>query len=169
MAKITFKAEQDYALFLGKLEALAYRDDTLERAVYAGSSIVADAIRANLESLPTEPYRFLQDGETFDGVPEGQKRDLIGSFGLTPISRDKNGFINTKAGFEGYGSYPTNAYPNGVPNPLLARAVESGSSVRKKHPFVRPAVNATRKQAVEAMQEVIDAKIKKLMKEEAIK
>lgn len=164
MARISFKGMLEYEQALKRLQSAAEQGEMLDRAVKEGAGIVADAIRHNLDALPTEPYRKLQGGESFACIPAGQKRDLVDSFGLTPISEDKNGFVHTKAGFDGYGSFPTKQYPHGIPNQLLARSVESGSSVRKKHPFVRPAVNATRKQAVEAMQEVIDTEIKKLMK-----
>ena len=137
-------------------------DEPLERAVAAGSAIVTDQIRVNLQALPEEEYRKLEEGETFRGLPEGQKRDLLDSFGLTPIEKDRNGFLHTKAGFDEYGSFPTNAYPKGVPNQLLARSVESGSSVRQKTPFVEPAVKATRKDAVEAMNGVIEDEFKSI-------
>lgn len=139
------------------------KDEPLEKAVKAGAEIVADKIRDNLNALPEEEFRMLGEGETFQGLPEGQKRDLQDSFGLTPIEKDKNGFIHTKAGFDGYGSFPTNAYPEGIPNQLLARSVESGSSVRQKTPFVEPAVKATRKKAVEAMNGVIEDELKSIL------
>ena len=127
------------------------KDEPLEKAVAAGAAVVADQIKANLEALPEEEFRKLGEGEIFHGLPTGQKRDLVDSFGLTPIEKDKNGFIHTKAGFDGYGSYP-----EGIPNQLLARSAESGSSVRQKTPFVEPAVKATRKEAVEKMNAVIE-------------
>lgn len=136
------------------------KDEPLEKAVAAGAAIVADQIKANLEALPEEEFRKLGEGETFTGLPKGQKKDLVDSFGLTPIEKDKNGFIHTKAGFDGYGSFPTNAYPEGIPNQLLARSVESGSSVRQKTPFVEPAVKATRKEAVEKMNGVLEDEFK---------
>lgn len=164
MAKITFKSQSDYYLKLKAFESHFTKDATLEKAVAAGAAPVANQIRRNLEALPDEQFRFLDvyEGEHFDDVPKGQKRDLAEGFGLTPIERDKNGFVHTKAGFDGYGSFPTKTYPQGVPNALIARAVESGSSVREKTPFVRPAVNATRKEAVEAMENVIDGELKKI-------
>ena len=137
-------------------------DKPLEKAVAAGSAIVADQIRDNLEALPQDEFRNLGEGETFHGLPEGQKRDLLDSFGLTPIEKDKYGFIHTKAGFDGYGSFPTKAYPEGVPNQLTARAAESGSSVRQKTPFVEPAVRAKRKDAVETMNAVIEDEFKSI-------
>lgn len=138
------------------------KDEPLEKAVAAGAAIVADQIKANLEALPEEEFRKLGEGETFTGLPKGQKKDLVDSFGLTPIEKDKNGFIHTKAGFDGYGSFPTNAYPEGIPNQLLARSAESGSSVRQKTPFVEPAVKVTRKKAVEAMNAVLEDEIKSI-------
>ncbi len=162
MAKLTFSKASDYGLRLERMEDVFRSRQISEKAVAAGAEIVADEIRNNLEQLPTDEYRRLEDGEIFHGIPEGQKRDLLDNFGLTPIDSDKNGFLHTKAGFDGYGSFPTNAYPKGVPNLLLARAVESGSSVRQKTPFVEPAVKATRKAAVEAMEKVIDDELKKI-------
>lgn len=135
-------------------------DAPLEKAVVAGAAIIADQIKVNLEALPEEDFRKLGEGETFHGLPAGQKKDLVDSFGLTPIAKDKNGFIHTKAGFDGYGSFPTNTYPEGVPNQLLARSVESGSTVRQKMPFVEPAVNVKRREAVETMNDVLEDEFK---------
>lgn len=155
MARLSFKGAADYALALKELEFTAEQGKLLEDAVKAGAKPVADEIRRRLESLPSDTFRFLQDGEKFDGLPRWQKVALSESFGLTPIDRDRRGFVHTKAGFDGYGGAPTNAYPQGIPNQLLARSVESGSSVRQKTPFVRPAVNATRKEAVDEMDKAI--------------
>lgn len=164
MPRITFKNQSDYFLRLQSLEEHFAKQSTIKKAVRAGAAIVADEVRKNLEALPEEQFRHLDTfwGDYFREAPTGQKRDLEESFGLSPISRDKNGFVHTKAGFEGYGSFPTKTYPQGVPNALIARAVESGSSVRDKTPFVRPAVNATRKEAVAAMGNVIDGELKKI-------
>ena len=164
MARITFRNQSDYFLKLQALEKCFAKEETLEKAVHAGSAIVADAIRENLEALPEEKFRHLDVylGDSFSAVPADQKKALADSFGLTPIQRDKNGFVHTKAGFDGYGSFPTNTYPRGVPNALIARAVESGSSVREKTPFVRPAVNTTRKEAVSAMEAVVDDELKQI-------
>ena len=137
-------------------------DTPLEKAAAAGAAVVADQIKVNLEALPEDEYRKLGEGETFHGLPTGQKKDLVDSFGLTPIAKDKNGFIHTKAGFDGYGSFPTNTYPDGVPNQLLARSVESGSTVRQKTPFVEPAVKAKRKETVETMNDVLEDEFKSI-------
>lgn len=162
MAKITFQEQSNFYEKLQQLEAVFAKDTAIESAVYSGAKIVADKIRDNLEGIPEDNFKRLKPGEVFTGLSNAEKRDLENSFGLTPISRDKNFFVYTKAGFDGYGSFPTPSYPQGVPNALLARTAESGSSVRRKTPFVRTAVKSTREEAVDAMGESIDKTIKEI-------
>ena len=126
MARMTFKAGDDYALKMSKLAAGS--DEIAKKAIYAAAGIVADKIQANLDGV-------LSDEAT---------GELMGSFGISKIDMDGNGDWNAKIGFEGYDS-------DGVPNQLKARVLESGSSKQKKRPFVRPAVNATKKQAQDEM------------------
>lgn len=162
MARISFKGFDDYAEALKKLELTAQGGEMLEKAAQAGADPVADEIRRRLRNLPEDEYRRLNPGEVFTGIPAGQKEDLLDSLGVTPPQRDRKGFVNVKVGFDGYGSHPTKAYPDGLPNQLLARAVESGSSVRKKTPVVRPAVQATRKEAVDEMDKAIRQELEKI-------
>ena len=170
MASFTFKAGDDYAVKLSRLAGQA--DAVAARAVAKGAGMVADQIRKNLEALAedahysgTHPeYYFLTESENYTGIPAYQKQDLLDSLGFTPVQVDSNGNYNSKVGFDGYGSQPTAKYPQGLPNQLAARATESGSSIRPKQPFVRPAVRSTKQKVVEAMQEVIDAAIESTMK-----
>lgn len=187
MAKVSFKGFEQYAEALRELEFTAAGGQMLEDAVKAGAKPVADEIRNRLGKVPTEPFRRLRlskkqpihksyrlspayrtawkayaSSDTFHSVSNAQLIDLLKSFGLTPVDRDRRGFVHTKAGFDGYGSFPTKSYPKGVPNQLLARAVESGSSVRQKTPFVRPAVNATRKEAEAEMDRVVREKCEEI-------
>lgn len=162
MAKMTVNLGEDYCL---KLSALAAGSEEIAtRALFEAADVVADKVRANIEGLPEENFRYLTGDDIFDGVPPTQKKDLLDSFGVTPIQRDANGVLTVKIGFDGYGRFPTKTYPNGLPNQLLACSIESGSSWRRKHPFVRPAVTATRKEALEVMQKVIDEETEKIMK-----
>ena len=162
MARVSFKGSQEYALRLRELEHTAAQGKVLEAAVKAGAKPVADEIRRRLDALPSDDFRKLEPGEKFTGLPVVNHLDLLDSFGLTPVDRDRNGFVHVKAGFDGYGSKPTKAYPKGIPNQLLARAAESGSSVREKTPFVRPAVNATRKEAEAEMDRVVRQELEKI-------
>lgn len=137
MARMTFKAGDEYAIKLSRLAAGS--DAIAKKAIYAAAGIVADRIKSNLQGV-------LSDEAT---------GELVSSFGISKIDTDSNGDWNAKIGFDGYDS-------QGVPNQLKARILESGSSKQPKRPFVRPAVNATKKQAQETMARVIDTEIKKM-------
>lgn len=140
MAKISFSKLVDYELQLSTLERNV--PTIAEKAVDAGADIVADEIRRGIGTLPQKT------GVTARGLSAG--------FGISPVRND-NGFINAKLGWDGYNE-------NGVANQLMARVMESGTSKVKKHPFVRPAVNRTKKQAEARMAEVLDEEIGKIMK-----
>lgn len=160
MARMTFLAGEEFALQLSKYETQS--SQIAKKAIYEGAAIIADKIRDNLEGLPEEPFRRLVNGDIFTSVPESQKEDLAASLGVTPIKQDSDGNWSAKIGFDGYGRYPTKAHPDGLPNQFLARAVESGSSVRSKTPFVRPAVNATKRTVNAKIDQVIKEEIRKL-------
>lgn len=87
-------------------------------ATYNAAAIVIEAIKANIP------------------VNSGDLRES------TALSKyeDDDGYIYTQVYFPGYDR-------NGHPNPVKARVLESGSSTRTKHPFVRPAVNSVKKAA----------------------
>lgn len=165
MAKISFPGLKKYGDALKQLEFAMDNDDLIKDAVWAGAQPVADEIRRRLRNLPEEKFQRLPKGKTATVVSAHQKEDLLDSLGVAPPKRNKAGSVDTKVGFDGYGSYPTKTYPRGVPNALIARSVESGSSVRRKTPFVGPAVKDTRKKAVEEMDKTINDGLKKIFKE----
>ena len=156
---MTFKAGDEYALKLSKLAAKS--DQIAKKALYSAADIVADEIKKNLvENLRDPAYAGTGSyGKSQAGAWGGKSSvptgDLEESFGITPISQDEDGDWNVKIGFDGYDR-------KGVPNQLKARAMESGTSTLRKRPFVRPAVNATKKRAVEAMNEIIEQECKKI-------
>lgn len=160
MARMEIRGFDELELQLSKLAD----PEISKEVVQAGAQPVADQIRKNLESLPEDKFRYLKKDEVFVGVPKQQKKDLLDSLGITPPDIDFDGNTNIKIGFDGYGKMPTKKYPKGVPNQLLARAVESGSSVRKKTPFIRKAVNKAKKLAEEEMQKKLDEKVEIIMK-----
>lgn len=141
MAKIRFAGLEEYERRLSQLQTGSR--EMAGKAIYAGAEIVADAIRTNIQGLPSKT------GTTRQG--------LLAGFGIAPL-QDDSGYLNVKTGFNGYNAKE-------IPNALMARLFESGTSKVPKHPFVRPAVNASRKQAEAKMAEVLDQEIKKIMNE----
>lgn len=164
MARMSVRGTEEYALKLSKLgknsEAVA------GKAIYEAAGIVADAVKVNLKALPA-----VNDVENIKAYRAGrksqlsikQKEGLVQAFGITKISNDK-GYYNVKLGFDGYNGIKTKKYPKGQPNQLIARVVESGSTYMDKTPFVRTALNASRAEALQKMQEVIDQEMNKIMK-----
>lgn len=162
MASITFKNGEEYALRLSKLAG-----DELTKvcghAIYDAAEIVADAIREELENVPTDEGWGTRSTPTI-GPKKAQKEALLSVLGVTHMSTDENGFINVKIGFDGYNDIQSKRWPRGQPNQMVARAIESGTTWMTKNRFVARAVAKTRKRAVEAMQKRAETEIKKIMK-----
>lgn len=134
----------------------------MKSAVYAGVGVLADAIKSEIDSLPEESG-YMRPGKKRNVVGTNDKRMLKERLGVSRIEATGDR-ANAVVSFSGYNGRPTKKYPNGVPIPLIARSIESGSSVREKNPFIRRAFNKSKTQA---QQKAIDAgqqKINDLMK-----
>lgn len=153
-------------------EAIAEKLGNLSRAgeaigkmaTYEGAKVLTDGIRASIESLPVDKFRYLRGGDSFAVITKDDKEDLLNSIGIDEIKRGEDG-VRTVIGFAGYGRHKTKKYPKGLPMAMLMRSIESGSSVRQARPTVRPTVQAKRKEAKTAMIKAGDEAIKNMTKE----
>ncbi len=161
MAKFIISIDEDLERELSRLGERSA--EIAGKALYAGMEILADAVRENLEALPEDEFRHLNTDEKFSGVPRGQKNDLIAAFGVSKVAKNRQGVYTVKAGFSGYGKLKTKKYPKGVPLEMIGRSIESGSSVRKKTPFIRPAMERNEGKIREAMESVIAEEIAKVL------
>lgn len=164
MAKFSVKGIDEYALKLSKMGESA--KSIAGKAIYRAADTVANQIKDEIASLEAVHDKYnLQSVRKKERarLSIAQKKGLMESFGITKMDRDTKGFYNVKLGFDGYNSVKTKKYPKGQPNQLIARVVENGSSHMDAQPFMRPAVNATRKAAKEEMQKVIDEEYTKIM------
>lgn len=162
MAKwIVGKGLDNYIAYLQSINAVT--DEMIGEAVYDMAKVVADKVRANIEALPavSNAANIATYKQGVSRLSEPEKQGLLEGFGVSPMQTD-DGYVNVKLGFDGYNSVKTKKYPQGQPNALIARVTESGSSYRKKTPFIRPSVNAARKSAEKAGQAKIDEKIKSI-------
>lgn len=159
----TFKT-QGLDKYVAQLERLGKKTDTvISEAVYEMAKVVADEVKANLIALPSVPdteglKAFASTPQQKIPITKAQKWGLVRSFGIASL-RNEGGFIHVKIGFDGYNEVKTKTFPNGQPNALIARSIESGSSTREKTPFLRPALAAARKQAIEAARVKFDEAI----------
>lgn len=164
MAKWTMRGMDEYAAYLQRIGKNTR--EILGAGVYAMANTVADAVRKNIEALPAKP-----DIEGIEAYRQGRKAQLTISekkglqegFGISPMQNER-GYLNVKLGFDGYNKVKTRKYPKGQPNVLIARITESGSSYRKKTPFIRPALRQTQNEALKKGQEAIEEKIKQAEK-----
>lgn len=147
-----------YIEYLQKINAVT--DEAIGEAVYEMAKVVADSVRSGIQALPTvsNQANIATYKKGYSRLSDEEKQGLLDGFGVSPM-QDDGGYINVKLGFDGYNSVKTKKHPQGQPNALIARVTESGSSYREKTPFIRPAVNASKKQAEQAGQMKIDEKI----------
>ena len=161
MAKITFPGLNDYELMISRLSKGV--GDIAGKAIYAGAGIVADAIKENIKALPIVRGYGTEKDPLPGGVTAPQKAGLIDGLGISPMQSDA-GYLNVKIGFDGYNATKTEKYPQGQPNQLVARGVESGTSWKQKKPFIRPAINASKSRAEAEMARILDQEIEKITK-----
>lgn len=155
MAKWDFKGLDDY---IGELTKLEDTREAIGPTVYAGAKVVADAVKTALEGLPVDDRRKV---EMRTGITHLQKQGLIDGFGVASMRNDK-GFINVKLGFEGYNRQVTKAYPNGQPNLMIARSIESGTSFLPRMAVISKAVTDSKQKCEEVMREEFDKFIEKV-------
>ena len=151
--------------YIGQLQHLDIAaEEICGRAIYKGAKIVTDQVRHNIEGLQAHPDEWYHGSEShkISTITPSQKQGLLDGLGIAKMQND-SGFLNVKVGMDGYNSTKTKKYPNGQPNAMIARAVESGTSFRTKSPFIAPAVKSKQAEAEKAMAEEIDKETKKIM------
>lgn len=167
MAKMILS--KDSEKYVSMLQKLSENSDVyIGKAIYLGAGVVADEIKKNIHSLPIlKPGIRGSETDPIDGVTSVQKEGLIESMGIAKL-KNENGFYNVKVGFDGYNrSISLRAKKakwknTKQANSMIARSVESGTSFRKKHPFVAPAVKKTQKAAEEKIKMTLETEIEKL-------
>lgn len=140
MARFVFKGT---AAYIDALEAIGPRGgyQIIKYAVYPGAAVIADAIRAAIESEASD------------------SGDLASSLGLAGMRNDA-GYVNTRVVFAGYDR-------KGEPNALKAAVLESGTS-DKSHParhIISRAFRSATAAAENAMAAALDEKISEIMED----
>lgn len=150
------RALDEYIEALSRLEKDKVQE-IISASIYEGAGMVADEIKKEMKNLPVASNMHY-------GVTKDEKEDMIDGFGISPMQK-LNDDHNVKIGFSGYSQRRSSKkYSKGIPIPLIARSIISGTSFRVKNDFVRRAVNRIRKKSIEKMDNVINEKIKEEMK-----
>ena len=154
MASWKFEGVDEYLRQLEKLNA-----DTkpaIGKAIYEGAGLVAREVAAEIKKLP------VNNKYGSKGVTSVQKKGLIEGFGISHAQTDGD-YRHVKLGFDGYNKQKTKKYPQGQPNALIARSVNSGTSFRKKNPFVDRATRKSKGACEMTMKQVIELEITKII------
>lgn len=106
--------------------------------LYEGAGVMADAVSQAVQGIATKPYRYVFNGWTRYPSPEEKKllenaRKGVAKFKKSPMR------VDTSVGLQNSGYGELNGKT--VPIPLIANAINSGTSFRKKQPFFRKATS----------------------------
>ena len=160
MAKLKMQGLEKYEQQLLKLKDISR--EAIGQAIYDGAGIVADQVMANIQSLPVDERGYTKEG-TLHGVTSLQKAGLAEGFGIAKL-QDEGGYAHVKLGFNGYNGVKSKKYPNGQPNSMIARSVNSGTSFSQRIPFVDNAVRQKKSACEEKMKETFDQELGKAVK-----
>lgn len=149
MAKMTVKGIDEFRHALIELGDMLV-PKVIGPAVYTGADIVMDAVRTEFSKIPTDES-WGTESKPIIGPPKVQKKGIYESLGISHMQDDGTGFWNVKIGVSGYNEVRTKTWPKGQPNPMVARAINSGTSFMAAHPFYKTAVQKSRKKAQDAM------------------
>ena len=153
MASWKFEGLDEYLLQLERLKGESH--DAIGKAIYEGAGVVAQSCKAAIQALPV--------GNQFKkGISSVQKKGLLEGFGISHEAEDGL-YRNVKLGFDGYNQQKTKKYPKGQPNSVIARSINSGSTWRKKDPFMDRATRKSKAACEQTMATVIENEIKKIM------
>jgi len=163
MAKFQFEGVDKLVAQYEKLEKNS--KEVIGSAIYEGTAVVMKSIKSAIDGIQTDDsHEFGTSENPKRGPTSIQKAGLWHSVGIAKMRND-NGFWNTKIGFDGYNYVKTKRWPQGQPNAMVARSIESGTSWMQKQPFMRKAEQSARSQCEKVMSEVVDKEIQKIMGE----
>lgn len=137
-------------------------ENVQKQAVYAGMAVIRDEVVRQIEALPEQRGYLPKDKLPRDVITPREKEQLLKHIGIAQMD-NKDGTVSTRISFDGYTNIVTKKYKNGLPAILVARSINSGSSVRTKHPFMRNARAASKAKALAAAEEAARNALAKLM------
>ena len=158
-----FSGLSDYSKKLAKLGAIDQVTRVIKTALFDGAGVVADAIRAEVSSLPVGNDWGTSE-HPINTISQKQKQGLLTSLNLSDMKREGWGW-STMAGFAGYNEQKTPDYPEGQPNAMIAASIEGGTSFRAKNPFLTRALRKSQKLSEAAMAAKADEQINTIMEE----
>ena len=128
-------------------------------ALYEGARVTADAVGGAVENIATEPFRYAGSGRKRKPSPE-EKAVLAGA--KHGVAKFRKGItkVDTSVGYQNSGYGQINGKT--VPVPLIANAINSGTSFMQKQPFIRKAFSQSKGAAQAAIENKLREELDKL-------
>lgn len=134
-------------------------------ALYEGVKVVADELRAQTEDLPVDRGKKKKDGKNSKrGLTAEEKQGLLERLGSS-TARKTGADKNIVIGFGGYSSHKTETWKQGVPNALVARSVDRGTSFMRATHFLSRTARLSKDRAEAAMKEAAEAELRRIFTE----
>ena len=159
MARFKFEGVDDLVARYEKLNQKSL--EVVGKAIYNGAGVVMDIVEEAVEAINIDD-NFATSENPKSGPSTIQKIGLIRSLGISKM-REDGSFLNVKIGFDGYNNLKTKKWPQGQPNSMVARSIESGTSFMIKQPFMRPAEQSAKGPCEAIMARTVDKEIEKIM------
>lgn len=105
-------------------------------ALYEGAGEMADQVGRAVQGIATKPFVKAKGGFKRMASPEEKEILMQARKGIAKFRNDGNE-VNTSVGFKNSGYAELDG--KRVPIPLIAIAIDSGTSFRQKQPFLRKA------------------------------
>ena len=122
-----------------KLEQLGEKGQQIAAmALYEGAGVVADQVSAAVRGIATEPFYYATGGRTRKPSPEEKALLENAPRGVSKFKKSEVR-VETNVGLRnaGYGSIAGKSKPI----PLIANAINSGTSFMQRQPFFRKATS----------------------------
>lgn len=149
---------------ISQFEDLAENADSIaSKALYAAAGATADEVHKAISNIPTSKPKHGTPEDPVTGATALEKKSLHDAVGIAPF-RSEGGAVDTSVGFDGHSDVKTKRWPQGIPNAVIARSIESGTSWRKKSPFMRKTKQKVQREIVKAAQEAAEEAINEIMK-----
>ena len=130
------------------------------KALYNGAGIMADEMEKQAGSIKTAPFHY---AVFIQREPSPEEKAVVqGAVGIAKFRKDGNN-VQTSVGY-GNSGYAEIAGKK-KPIPLIANAINSGTSFMRKQPFVRKAVNRASSRASAAIKESIEKDVDTITKQ----
>lgn len=161
------------------------------KALYEGAGVMADSVSQSVRGIATSPFKYAANGEKRKPSPEEKAILETSPKGVSRFKKDATS-VQTSVGFNlaGYVSTPWGHARKNVrtnykvsaegkvrhatltkgdnvkPIPVIANAINSGTSFMTKQPFFRKATSTAKNKALQTIEESVERQIDELAKME---